>query len=56
MYAPVFVSTAPEWAVALSQSTVGATGAASALPANPAGYLRVKVTGVGTFVVPVYNP
>lgn len=56
MYAPVFVSTAPEWAVALSQTTVGAAGAASALPANPVGYLKVKVTGVGTYVVPVYNP
>ena len=56
LYAPAFPSVAPEWAVALSQTTVGASGAASALPANPVGYIKVKVAGVGTYVVPVYNP
>lgn len=56
IYNPNFLSSAPEWAVALTQTTVGATGAASALPANPVGYIKIRVTGVGTFVVPAYNP
>jgi hypothetical protein len=36
-----------------AQSTVGAAGAASALPANPTGYFKIKVNGF-TFVVPYY--
>ena len=56
LYNPNFVSSAPEWAAALAQTTVGAAGAASALPATPAGYIKIRVTGVGTFVVPAYNP
>jgi cytoskeletal protein CcmA (bactofilin family) len=36
-----------------AQSTVGAAGAASALPANPTGYFKIKVNG-STFVVPYY--
>jgi cytoskeletal protein CcmA (bactofilin family) len=36
-----------------AQSTVGAAGAASALPANPTGYFTIKVNG-STFVVPYY--
>jgi hypothetical protein len=36
-----------------AQSTVGAAGAASALPANPTGYFTIKVNGF-TFVVPYY--
>lgn len=55
LYQPSFVSTAPNWVTGLSQSTVGSTGAASALPANPAGYIKVKVNG-SNYVVPVYNP
>lgn len=56
IYKPFFVSTAPKWDVSLAQTTVGAAGAASALPATPAGYIKVQVNGVGTYVVPVYNP
>lgn len=55
LYTPIFPSTAPEWAVALSQTTVGAAGGGSALPATPVGYIKVKVNG-STYVVPVYNP
>jgi hypothetical protein len=36
-----------------AQGTVGAAGAASALPANPTGYFKIKVNG-STFVVPYY--
>jgi hypothetical protein len=35
-------------------TTVGATGAASALPANPVGYLRIKMNGT-TRKIPYYN-
>lgn len=56
LYAPHFISTRPKWAVSLAQTTVGAAGAASALPATPAGYLQVQVAGVGNYVIPVYNP
>lgn len=55
LYQPSFVNVAPNWATSLSQSTVGATGAASALPANPAGYIKIKVNGTN-YVVPAYNP
>lgn len=55
VYAPDFPSTAPNWASSLSQTTVGAAGAASALPANPVGYIKVKVNGAN-YIVPVYNP
>lgn len=37
------------------QFTVGATGAASALPANPAGYFRVKDYTGQPMVIPYYN-
>lgn len=37
-----------------TQSTVGAAGGASALPATPTGYLKFKVNGTTTFVVPYY--
>jgi len=36
-----------------AQSTVGAAGGASALPATPTGYFKIKVNG-STFVVPYY--
>ena len=36
-----------------AQGTVGAAGAASALPATPTGYFKIKVNG-STFVVPYY--
>jgi hypothetical protein len=36
-----------------AQDTVGSAGAASALPANPTGYFKIKVNGY-TFVVPYY--
>lgn len=55
VYAPDFPSVAPNWATSLSQTTVGASGAASALPATPVGYIKVKVNG-SNYVVPVYNP
>lgn len=55
LYQPSFPSNAPNWASSLSQTTVGAAGAASALPANPVGYIKIKVNGT-TYVVPAYNP
>ena len=36
-----------------TQTTVGAAGAASALPANPTGYVKVDVGG-STYVIPYY--
>lgn len=36
-------------------STVGASGSASALPANPHNYLIIKIDG-NNFKIPVYNP
>lgn len=38
-----------------SQSTVGAAGAASALPATPSGYLQITING-NAKVIPYYNP
>lgn len=38
-----------------STATIGTAGTASALPANPAAYMRVIVNG-GTFALPLYNP
>ena len=43
----------PGWVAGDKQTTVGAAGAASALPAQPTGYLKVDVAGT-TFVVPYY--
>ena len=54
-YAPNFQSVAPNWVTSLSQTTVGAAGAASALPATPAGYVKIKVNGTN-LVIPAYNP
>jgi hypothetical protein len=34
---------------------VGAAGAASALPANPLGYVVVEVVGVGSAKIPYYT-
>ena len=39
----------------LSQTTIGANGAASALTANPVGYLRVFLAG-SERIIPYYNP
>lgn len=39
----------------LVSSTVGAAGAASALPANPLGYVTCFVIGVGNVKIPYYN-
>ena len=36
-----------------TQTTVGAAGGASALPATPTGYLRVEISGT-EFVIPFY--
>lgn len=38
-----------------TQSTIGANGAASALTANPVGYITVLIGNV-PFIVPYYNP
>lgn len=47
----------PQWALAANaQTTVGAAGGASALPATPVKYLKVKDSAGATFVVPAYNP
>lgn len=35
------------------QTTVGAAGAASALPATPSGYLRIQISGT-EYVLPFY--
>ena len=39
-----------------AQSTVGAAGPGSALPANPVGYLRVLDNQGQVRVIPYYNP
>jgi hypothetical protein len=39
----------------ITQTTVGSTGSASALPANPLGYLNIELAGVGNVVVPYYT-
>ncbi|MCC7176925.1 MAG: hypothetical protein IT177_00875 [Acidobacteria bacterium] len=39
----------------LTQTTIGANGAASALTANPVGYLKIKINGT-YYIIPVYNP
>ena len=39
----------------LTQTTIGANGAASALTANPVGYLTVSIAGT-TRIIPFYNP
>jgi hypothetical protein len=47
----------PRWVNASNvQTTVGAVGGASALPATPAKYLKVKDSAGTTYVVPAYNP
>lgn len=46
----------PKWDNALSQTTVGAAGAASALPANPVAYIKIADQSGNVFVVPAYNP
>lgn len=38
------------------QTTVGAAGGASALPATPVKYLQILDSGTTTLVVPLYNP
>lgn len=38
-----------------TQTTIGANGAASALTANPVGYITIMV-GNSPFIVPYYNP
>jgi hypothetical protein len=43
----------PAWVTADTQSTVGAAGAASALPLLPSGYTKIDVNGT-TFVQPYY--
>lgn len=39
-----------------AQTTVGAAGTASALPANPVGYIRILDNQGQVRVVPFYNP
>jgi hypothetical protein len=38
-----------------TQTTVGAAGGASALPATPSSYMKIKI-GASSFVIPVYLP
>lgn len=46
----------PKWTLAANaQTTVGATGAASALPAAPAKYLKVQDSSGTTYLIPAYN-
>jgi len=42
------------WATADKQATVGAAGGATAQPATPLGYLKMKVNGVAV-VIPYHN-
>jgi hypothetical protein len=45
----------PRWPTTNTQATVGIAGAASVLPANPTGYLKVQI-GNFTRVIPYYEP
>ena len=38
-----------------TQTTIGAAGGASALPATPLGYFLVNMAGTGVVAVPYYN-
>jgi hypothetical protein len=42
------------WAAANAQTTVGAAGGASALPATPTKYFKVQDSGGTTYVIPAY--
>ena len=42
--------------ITTTQTTVGAAGAASALPATPKGYLNVTLPTGESVVMPYYNP
>lgn len=44
----------PKWVSGKEQTTVGAAGAVSALPANPTKYLQVKGSDGTTLVIPAY--
>lgn len=44
-----------EWVAANEQTTVGSAGGASALPATPRRYLKVRTSDGLTLVVPAYN-
>lgn len=44
----------PKWVSGKEQTTVGAAGAASALPANPTKYLQIKDSAGTTLVIPAY--
>jgi hypothetical protein len=47
----------PRWSAAANvQTTVGAAGGASALPATPDKYLKVQDSTGTTYVIPAYNP
>jgi hypothetical protein len=45
--------TPPVLTAALTQTTVGAAGGATALPATPTGYLKLSINGT-VFAVPYY--
>ena len=45
-----------KYIAANTQATVGAAGAAAALPAAPLGYFLMNVVGTGNVAVPYYNP
>jgi hypothetical protein len=44
----------PKWTAAKAQTTVGAAGGASALPATPTKYLQVKDSAGTTLIIPAY--
>lgn len=48
-------ATAPLWESGLAQTTVGAAGGASALPATPTVYVKVNYAGTA-YVIPAYTP
>lgn len=49
----VFVANTVRWTSAVTSTTVGSAGGASALPSNPTGYVRIFVDGV-TYKIPYY--
>lgn len=56
LYHAYFLTGPPRWDSGLVQSTVGAAGAASALPANPVAYIKIADVSGNVYVVPAYNP
>ena len=52
----IYLDGSIRWAAANEQTTVGAAGAASALPATPTKYLKVIDSTGATLIIPAYAP